>query len=173
MFNRVHLAGHLGHAPEFRTMQNGKEVATLSLATNTLWKADNGGWKTQTEWHHITIFRQTTIDWIKKTLRKGDQVLIEGKLVYNKWEDKNGQKKCKAHILISDWDGGIQFIRSQKSLSNENSSEECSSKNSTKHQEEENEEPYAENSSSLESTKEEIFSNQNIPQTLPETTTHP
>lgn len=122
MLNKVQLIGHLGHAPDIRFTQSGKEVATLSLATDSQWKNAQDEGQTKTEWHRITIFREPTINWVKEYLRKGDYLLVEGKLVYSEKEDKLGHKKRTAHVLISGWDGTIQLIRSQKSSTNESDS---------------------------------------------------
>jgi single-strand DNA-binding protein len=41
--NRVQLIGNLGRDPEVRTMQNGGQVVTLSIATSESWKDDRSG----------------------------------------------------------------------------------------------------------------------------------
>ena len=55
--NRVQLIGNLGRDPEARTMQNGGQVVTLSIATTESWKDDRSGERRErTEWHRVVIF---------------------------------------------------------------------------------------------------------------------
>ena len=55
--NRVQLIGNLGRDPEVRTMQNGGQVVTLSIATSESWKDDRSGeLRERTEWHRLVIF---------------------------------------------------------------------------------------------------------------------
>lgn len=57
--NKVIIVGHLGNAPEMRTMPNGEQVANISVATSESWTDKNSGEKkTQTEWHRIVFYRR-------------------------------------------------------------------------------------------------------------------
>lgn len=85
--NRVTLIGHLGADPDLKKTPGGDSICTFAMATNERWldKA-TGDWKQSTEWHRITIFGKLA-DTVAKTLCKGSEVLIEGKLKtrrYNK-----------------------------------------------------------------------------------------
>lgn len=119
MLNKVLLVGYLGHDPEIRVTQDGKALATLSLATTTSWKTAQDERQTKTEWHRITVFRETSITWIKESLGKGDLVLVEGKLVYTDKENKFSQRSRATHIVIAGWEGNIQLLRSQNFSSKE------------------------------------------------------
>ena len=46
--NKVILIGNLGNDPEIRVSQDGKKMATLSLATSESWKDKNTNEKQQT-----------------------------------------------------------------------------------------------------------------------------
>lgn len=54
MKNRVQLIGNVGQNPEIRTLENGKKLAHLSIATNEIYKNDKGEKVEQTEWHRVT-----------------------------------------------------------------------------------------------------------------------
>ena len=57
--NKVIIVGHLGNAPEMRTMPNGEQVANISVATSESWTDKNSGEKkTQIEWHRIVFYRR-------------------------------------------------------------------------------------------------------------------
>lgn len=115
MFNKIILMGNIGRAPRLSLTQNGRNVASFSLATSTSWKDENGEWQSATEWHRVTVFRESTISWIKDALKRGDRACIEGKLSYQHWTDKYGQARITPHIVISDNDGRIKGpIRTQE-----------------------------------------------------------
>lgn len=111
MLNKIYLSGNLGSAPEIRKTSGGKEIATLSLATQTSWKNDQGEWQSHTDWHKIAVFRESIVEWIKGSLRKGDNLLIEGKLSYGEVEDKFGQKRKIACIVVSGREGQVHLLR--------------------------------------------------------------
>ena len=52
MINKIILIGNLGKDPEIRQTNEGKTVASFSLATSESWKDKNTGEKqTKSEWH--------------------------------------------------------------------------------------------------------------------------
>ena len=57
--NKVMLIGNVGADPIIRQTQDGKKIATLSLATTDSWKDKATGEKRdKTEWHRIVIFNE-------------------------------------------------------------------------------------------------------------------
>ncbi len=105
MINKVILYGNVGHSPEISLTQDGREVATVSLATNVYWKDKTGEWQSTTDWHRIAVFREATVEWIKNSLRRGDKVHVEGKLTYQNWTDKFGKQHRPAHVVVSGFNG--------------------------------------------------------------------
>jgi len=86
--NKVILKGNLGKDPEVKTFDWGK-VAKFSLATTESYKNKEGEKVTNTEWHNV-VFKGSICDVIKKEVHKGDQLLVEGKIVTRQYDDKNG-----------------------------------------------------------------------------------
>jgi len=99
--NRVQLIGNLGNTPEIRNTENGKKMVRFSMATNEVYKNAKGERVTETQWH-------TLIGWGKiaeiaeKSLAKGTEVAIEGKLINNNYVDKEGNKKYSTEVLINE-----------------------------------------------------------------------
>lgn len=116
MINKVILYGTVGHAPEIFMTQDGREIATVSLATSQHWKDKTGECQSVTDWHRVTIFRESTVRWIKYSLRRGDKVYVEGKLTYQHWTDKQGKERRTAHVVISGADKFERLNRPQSSL---------------------------------------------------------
>lgn len=119
MLNKIILRGHLSRDPEIKLTQKGRKIASFFLATNFSWKDEVGEWQTHTDWHQISVFRESTITWIKDVLKKGDMVYVEGKLSYHSWTDKYNQRRFTPHVMIEDWHGRIEYLRSRKNLPQE------------------------------------------------------
>ena len=99
--NKVMLLGHVGKDPEIRATQSGTTVANLSLATADRQKQGEE-WVEKTEWHNLVAF-QRTAEVVRDYVKKGSQIMIEGKLQTSSWDDKeSGQKKYRTEIIIND-----------------------------------------------------------------------
>lgn len=114
MLNKVILHGNIGRAPKVFLTQEGKEIATFSLATSTSWKDKSGEWQKSRDWHRITVFHSYTIGRIKDVLKKGDPVFVEGKLSYHRWTDKFGQERATPYVMVTGREGRIEHFLSSK-----------------------------------------------------------
>ena len=95
--NKVMLIGNLGRDPELKVTPSGQPLARFSVATTETWKNPQGEKQTKTEWHNIVVWgKQAEI--AEKYLRKGKQVLIEGRLQYREYTDQAGVKKTACEI---------------------------------------------------------------------------
>lgn len=100
--NKVFLLGNVGKDPEIRSTQGGMTVASFSLATADRAKDAQGNWADKTEWHNIVCF-QRTAEVVRDYVKKGSQILIEGKIQTRSWDDKaSGEKKYKTEILCNE-----------------------------------------------------------------------
>ena len=100
MINKVTLIGHIGQAPETRTLENGTPVGRFSLATSESYKDAAGEMKTDTEWHNVTVWRQQA-ELAEKLLKKGSLVYVEGKISSRKYTDKNGVERNQTDIICN------------------------------------------------------------------------
>jgi single-strand DNA-binding protein len=99
--NRVQLIGHVGQEPEVKTLEGGKKLANLSLATNEVYYKENGDKVEQTDWHRITAWGKTA-EIIEKYVVKGKELAITGKLSTRNYEDKNGEKRYITEIVATE-----------------------------------------------------------------------
>ena len=100
--NKVTLLGNVGKDPEIRSTPGGTMVANLTLATSDRQKDAQGNWADKTEWHNIVCF-QRTAEVVRDYVKKGTQLLIEGKIQTRSWDDKtSGEKKYKTEILCNE-----------------------------------------------------------------------
>ena len=87
--NRATLVGHAGRDPEIRALNNGGKAAVFTLATTEKWKDREGAAAENTEWHRIVVYGPVA-EAVEKMLRKGDAVLVEGRIATRAFRDKDG-----------------------------------------------------------------------------------
>jgi single-strand DNA-binding protein len=99
-FNRVILLGNLTRDPQVRYTPGGTAVSELGLAVNRTWFDQ----KTNSKREEVTFVDVTL--WGRQAevageyLSKGRQVLIEGRLQLDTWDDKeSGQKRSKLRVV--------------------------------------------------------------------------
>lgn len=90
-FNKVILIGNVGRDPEIRRFENNIK-ASFSLATSETYTPKGGEKVTQTEWHNVVAWRRLA-EIAESYIKKGSQILVEGKLRYRSYDDKDGNKK--------------------------------------------------------------------------------
>jgi single-strand DNA-binding protein len=100
--NKVCLIGRLGAQPEIFNFDSGHTLARFSIATNENYKDKNGEWQENTQWHNITAWGKTA-ERMKKILDKGQEVIIEGKLVHKQYETKSGEKRFQTEVEAQDF----------------------------------------------------------------------
>lgn len=99
--NKVQLIGNVGQEPTITTLESGKKVVRLSLATNENYKNSNGEKQTDTNWHNIVAWGKTA-DIIEKYVNKGKEIAVEGKLTSRSYEDKEGVKRYVTEVVVSE-----------------------------------------------------------------------
>jgi single-strand DNA-binding protein len=99
--NRVTLIGNLGHDPETKNIEGGKKVVHFTLATKDGFKNAEGQRVNETTWHNIVAWNGLA-DVAGKFLKKGNEVAVEGRIVYRSYEDKKGATKYITEIVLSD-----------------------------------------------------------------------
>jgi single-strand DNA-binding protein len=107
-FNKVILAGNLTRDPELRYTPKGTAVARLGIACNRKWRSETGEMKEEVTFVDVDAFGKTA-ETIGQYLKKGRPILIEGRLRYDTWEDKQTkQKKSKLGVVLENF----QFLDS-------------------------------------------------------------
>ncbi len=101
MINKVILVGNLGQDPELKYTQSGTAVATLSVATNRVWKDRDGNKQEETEWHRVIVWNQTA-EFCGNYLSKGNKVYVEGRLQTRKWQDQSGNDRYTTEVVANE-----------------------------------------------------------------------
>lgn len=99
--NKVILIGNVGSDPTIRVTPSGDTVANFSIATTDVWKDKNGQKQEKTEWHRLVAYRKLA-EIIRDYVKSGSSIYVEGRLVSNKYTDKNGIDREAININIEE-----------------------------------------------------------------------
>lgn len=113
--NKVILVGNLGKEPESRSMANGGEVVSFSLATSESWKDKDGNRQEKSEWHNVVIFNEALGKVAMSYLRKGSKVYLEGQLQTRKWTDQNGMDRYTTEVVLQRYRGELVMLSTKDS----------------------------------------------------------
>lgn len=97
--NKALIVGNLTRDPELKALPSGMQVASLSIATNRVWKDQSGAKQEASDFHNVVVFgRQAETS--AQYLKKGQQVMVEGRIQTRSWDDKStGEKKYRTEIV--------------------------------------------------------------------------
>jgi len=102
--NLVIIIGNLTRDVELRALEDGKYVASFDLATNDSYK-NKAGVKVETvEFVRCSAFGKSA-ELIAQYMKKGSQILIQGKLKTHSWE-KDGVKHYQTRVVVNSFKFG-------------------------------------------------------------------
>ncbi len=96
--NKAQLIGYVGADPEVRTVNDGKTVAKLRIATNERWTDASGEKRERTDWHTVIAWNQPG-KFCSAYVRKGHAVYVEGSMQTRAWLDREGTKRYTTEIV--------------------------------------------------------------------------
>jgi single-strand DNA-binding protein len=99
-FNRVILAGNLTRDPELRFTNDGIPVCSFGLAVNRVRSRNE-----EVDFFDVSAWRELG-ETIANYKKKGDPILVEGRLQYRTWEAQDGSKRSKVDVVADN----VQFL---------------------------------------------------------------
>jgi single-strand DNA-binding protein len=96
--NKAFVIGNLTRDVELRALPSGIQVAQVSVATNRVWKDKNGMKQEAADYHNVVVFGKQA-ETVAKYMRKGSQVMVEGRMQTRSWDGKDGEKKYRTEIV--------------------------------------------------------------------------
>ena len=111
--NRATLVGHAGRDPEMRDLKNGGRAATFTLATTEKWTDREGRPGEATEWHRIVVYGPV-VETVGRILRKGDRVMVEGRIATRGFTDREGNERAVTEIVVSGWQGMVNILSARR-----------------------------------------------------------
>lgn len=103
--NKAILIGNLTRDPELKAIASGNKVCTFSIATNRTYKDSNGVRQEKTDYHNIVVWGKTAEN-VATYMKKGSQVLIEGRIETRSWDDAATNTKKYRTEIVAD---SVQF----------------------------------------------------------------
>ena len=103
--NRVILAGNLTRDPELRFTNDGVPVCSFGLPVNRV-RSKQGG----ADYFDVNAWRELG-EAVANYKKKGDGVIVEGRLQYRSWEAQDGSKRSKVDVVADN----VQFLGNGKS----------------------------------------------------------
>ena len=105
-YNRIVLVGNLTRDPQLRYLPSQMAVVDFGMAVNHKFKTKSGEDREEVLFIDVSAFgRQAEV--INQYCQKGKQILVEGRLKYDTWEDKQGGGKRSKHSVVVD---NFQFL---------------------------------------------------------------
>ena len=93
MFNQFTGLGRLGRDPEIRNSQSGTKICNMTVACDSGW-----GENKSTYWARVVAFGKTA-EFCERYLKKGDAVLVVGRMQERKWQDQSGNDRFSTEVV--------------------------------------------------------------------------
>lgn len=96
--NKALIVGNLTRDPEQKALPSGMSVCQFSLATSRVWKDQSGAKQESTDYHNIVVFGRQA-ETAAQYLKKGQSVMVEGRIQTRSWDNQAGQKQYRTEIV--------------------------------------------------------------------------
>jgi len=111
--NRATLLGRAGRDPDVRTLKGGGKAAAFSLATTEKWTDREGRPAEATEWHRVVVYGPAAAA-VETMLRKGDPVLVEGRIATRGFRDKEGTDRTITEVVVAGPQGTVSILSGRR-----------------------------------------------------------
>lgn len=101
--NQVIIGGNLVRDPELKYTPKGTAICDATIANNESWTSEAGEKKERVTFVGLVIWGKTG-EAFAQYHRKGSQVLAQGRLAQETWDDKEtGKKREKTKVRVDQW----------------------------------------------------------------------
>jgi single-strand DNA-binding protein len=104
--NKATIIGNLTRDPESKALPSGITVVNFSIATNRNWKDKEGNKKEEVQFHNCVSFGKQA-DTIAQYVKKGQQLMVEGRIQTRSWEVEGG-KRYATEIMVEQFQFGAK-----------------------------------------------------------------
>ncbi len=108
MLNRVIIIGRLIKDPVIRYLPSGTQIAEFVLAYNRRYMVGEV-WKEESHFFEVKAYGKLA-ESVGTRISKGYTVVVEGRLVQDRWTDKEGKLQSKVRIVAE----GVRIINKPK-----------------------------------------------------------
>lgn len=110
--NKIFILGNLTRDPQLSYTPNQTAVVDFGMATNRKWKGQDGSEKEEVCFIDCRMFGKRA-EVINKYCKKGEKLLVEGRLTFDQWEAQDGTKRTKHRINVENFEF-ISSVTSQE-----------------------------------------------------------
>lgn len=112
--NKVILIGRLTRDPEHKTFRGGAVAKFGFAVSNRRKNSQTGEWEDEPMFIDVEVYNRgeggKLADFISDRCSKGSQILIEGRLHLDQWDDKQTGQRRQKHKLVA---VGVQLLDSR------------------------------------------------------------
>ena len=101
-YNRVVMIGNLTRDPDYKQLSSGQAVCRLGLASNRQFRNRQSGDMVQEVCYIDIDVWGPQAESCKQYLAKGRQVLIEGRIKFDTWQDQESGTTRSKHSIVAD-----------------------------------------------------------------------
>jgi single-strand DNA-binding protein len=104
-YNKVILAGNMTRDPQLKVLPSQTSIVEFGLAINRKWTGQDGQRKEDTCFVDCSAFGKTA-ETINHYMKKGQPILVEGRLTFQQWQAQDGSKRSKLSVTVE----SFQFL---------------------------------------------------------------
>ena len=97
MLNTISIMGRFTRDPELRYTSAGTPIASFTLAVDRDYSGADG--EKKTDFIDCVAFKGTA-EFVSKHFAKGTMAVVNGRLQFRDWQDRDGNKRRNAEILV-------------------------------------------------------------------------
>lgn len=101
-YNRIVMVGNLTRDPELKYTSGGTALCKFGIATSRQFKRKNGEGGEEVCFITCVAWARTG-EVIAEHMKKGSQILVEGRLTFSTWQGKDNQKHSKHEISVENF----------------------------------------------------------------------
>lgn len=108
--NKAIVLGNVGNDPEIRHTQDGRAIASFSIATSEQWRDKaTGERKERTQWHRIVVFNEGLAKVVEQYVKKGSKLYVEGAIETRKWTGQDGRDNYTTEIVLRNFNSTLEL----------------------------------------------------------------
>ncbi len=96
--NNITILGNLTRDPELRFTPSGSPVANFGIAVSRRWQNSIGEWQEDVSYVDVVVWRSLAEN-CAESLKKGDRIIVNGRLQMRTWETQDGQTRNKIEVV--------------------------------------------------------------------------
>lgn len=108
-YNRTILMGNMTRDPQLSFLPSNTPVVEFSIATSRTFKKQDGSQGEETCFTDCQMFGKRA-EVINKYFKKGEPILVEGRLKLDQWDAQDGSKRSKLRVFVE----SFEFVGGKK-----------------------------------------------------------